>query len=74
MTANDWVMSLDNPTRARYEADKLWNQGLRATDREILQLQYGYDDHDADILCAVLAERERAADAQLKTYNPDLGF
>ena len=74
MTPNEWVMSLDNPTRAKYDADRLWRQGLRASDRTIIQLQYGYDDHDTDILCQVLAERERVADNILETYNPELGF
>ena len=71
---NQWVMSMDNPTRARYTALSLFQQGIRATDRTIIQLQYGYNDHDADILCSVLDEMEKIADHNLANYNPDLGF
>lgn len=74
MSANDWVMSLDNPTRAKYAADHLWKQGLRAEHKTIIMLQYGYDEHDADILCSVLAERAQIADYRLEKYNPELGF
>ena len=71
---NDWVMSMDNPTRARYTAYSLFHQGIRSSDRTIIQLQYGYNDHDADILCAVLANMEQIANYNLEHYNPDLGF
>jgi hypothetical protein len=74
MTANEWVNSLDNPTRARYAAARLWQQGLRAGDRTIIQLHYGYNDHDADILCSRLAKLESIANNRLKDFNPDIGF
>ena len=72
--ANDWVNSLDNPTRAKYEAHILWQQGLRSSDRTILNLQYGYNDHECDILCAILENAERVADHNLKEFNPEIGF
>ena len=71
---NGWAMSMDNPTRARYTANSLFLQGIRSSDRTIIQLQYGYNDHDADILCTVLANMEQIADYNLEHYNPDLGF
>jgi len=74
MKPNEWVISLDNPTRARYTAARIWQQGLRAGDRTIIQLHYGYDDHDTDIICARLAELEQIANNRLKDFNPDLGF
>lgn len=74
MDVNKWVMSCDNPTRAKYEADKLWKQGIRSGDRTIIQLQYGYNDKDTEIICAQLAEWESAANHRLKYYNPELGF
>ena len=74
MTANEWVMSLENPTCAMYTADRLWQQGLRASDREVLRLCYGYTDRDLDILCDVLQKWEDAANHNLKYYNPELGF
>lgn len=74
MDPNEWVTSLDNPTRARYVAHSLWTQGIRSSDRVIIHLQYGYTDHETDILCSVLAEMERVAQARLKDYNPDIGF
>ena len=74
MSITDWVNSLDNPTNARYTAHRLWKQGLRASDRTILELQYGYTGHDLDVLCSVLAEMEQTANNKLKDYNPDLGF
>lgn len=74
MTLSEWVNSLDNPTRARYTAARLWQQGLRSGDRVVIQLNYGYDDHDADILCARLADLEQIANTRLKDFNPDIGF
>ena len=71
---NAWVMSVDNPTRARYEAHSLFQQGIRCTDRTIIQLQYGYNDHEADILCSILDEMEKVANRNLADYNPDIGF
>lgn len=70
MDVNKWVMSCDNPTRAKYEADKLWRQGIRSGDHTIIQLQYGYSEHDTDILCGILERWERRA----KYFNPNLGF
>ena len=70
MNPNDWVMSLDNPTRARYVAARLWKQGLRSCDRTIIELQYGYTEHETDIICKRLAGME----AQTKDYNPEIGF
>lgn len=60
--------------RLRYDADRLWKQGIRSGDRTIIELQYGYSEHDAAILCEQLASRERVANHWLETYNPDLGF
>lgn len=74
MNPNEWVMSMDNPTRAKYEADRLWKQGLRAGDKTIIMLQYGYDEHDTNILCNVLAEKEQIANHRLDEYNPEIGF
>lgn len=74
MTPNEWVMSCDNPTRARYVADSLWKQGIRSGDRTIITQMYGYSEHDTDILCAVLADMERIAEVNMKNYNPELGF
>ena len=74
MTMTEWVNSMDNPTNARYAADRLWKQGLRASDRTILELMYGYTGHDLDVLCAVLDDMEQVADARLKYYNPEIGF
>lgn len=74
MNPNEWVMSMDNPTRARYAAECLWKQGIRASDRTAIILCYGYNEHEADILCKILADRERIAEAWKETYNPDLGF
>ena len=71
---SEWVNSLDNPTRARYAAENLWKQGLRAGDRTIIILQYGYTEYEADILCEILAERERVANKWLAEYNPEIGF
>jgi len=73
MSANDWVMSLDNPTRAAYAAHSLWKQGIRSADRVIINLQYGYNDHETDILCAKLEEMERVANHRLEEFNPDIG-
>lgn len=70
MDLTEWVMSLDNPTRARYAADRLWKQGIRSGDKEIIMLCYGFTEHDADILCKRLASME----AQTKDYNPEIGF
>lgn len=74
MTLSEWVNSIDNPTNAKYVAHSLWQQGLRASDRTILELQYGYTGHDLDVICAVLEEMESIANNRLKDYNPDLGF
>ena len=74
MTANEWVMSLDNPTRARYVAHGLWKQGLRASDRDVIQLCHGYTDHEMDVRCSMLQRMEETADNYLRNYNPDLGF
>lgn len=60
--------------RLRYPALSLWKQGIRSGDRTIIQLQYGYSDHETDILCLILASMEETANAYLKDYNPDLGF
>ena len=65
--AYDW-------NRLRYPADSLWQQGIRSCDRTVIMLMYGYSGYDADILCEILAERERVADYYLNYYNPDLGF
>lgn len=73
-TANEWVMSLDNPTRAKYEAYRLWNEGIRAKDQVLLPLCYGYSDYETDILCDVLQEMEDLADHELLMFNPELGF
>lgn len=70
MDLHKWLMSCDNPTRAKYEADLLWEQGIRSGDRTIITLQYGYSEHDADILCSILARWE----ASTKDYNPEIGF
>jgi len=72
--AYDWVTSLDNPTRAKYAAHRLWKQGIRSLDRTVITLVYGYNEHETDILCSVLDELERIANARLDDYNPDLGF
>lgn len=74
MDLHEWVNSLDNPTRAKYDAVKLWEQGIRSGDRTIITLMYGYNDHEADILCSRLARMEEIANNRLKDYNPDLGF
>lgn len=74
MDANEWVISLDNPTRARYTAARLWQQGLRSGDRTIIQLHHGFNDHEMDIICARLAELERIANNRLNDFNPDLHF
>jgi len=74
MDLTEWVNSLDNPTRAKYVAHSLWQQGLRSGDRTILELQYGFNPHEVEIISARLAELESIADARLKDYNPDLGF
>ena len=74
MMPNEWVTSCDNPTHAKYIADGLWKQGLRAGDRTIIILQYGFSEHDADILCAVLARMEEVANHNLQNYNPEIGF
>lgn len=74
MSANDWVMSLNNLSRVKYVVDRLWKQGIRSEDRTIIMLQYGYDEYDADILCSALAEREQIANYRLKEYNPEIGF
>ena len=71
---SEWLNSMDNPTRAQYAAESLWKQGLRAGDRTIIILQYGYTEHEADILCEILAERERVANKWLDEYNPEIGF
>lgn len=60
--------------RMRYDSHRLWKQGIRSGDRTIIQLQYGYDDHDTEIICAQLAEWESAANHRLKEYNPEIGF
>ena len=70
MNPNDWVMSLDNPTRAKYEAHKLWKQGLRSGDRIAIQAVYGYTDHEMDCLCYWLD----AFYAKVKDFNPEIGF
>ena len=74
MDLNEWVMSCDNPTHAKYEADRLWQQGLRSGDRTIIILQYGYSEHDADILCSLLANFEAVATVRANYYNPEIGF
>lgn len=60
--------------RMRYDSHRLWKQGIRSGDKTIIQLQYGYDDKDTEIICAQLAEWESAANHRLKYYNPELGF
>ena len=60
--------------RLRYDADRLWKQGIRSGDRTIIELMYGYSEHDATILCDQLAERERITDHYLEDYNPEIGF
>lgn len=73
-TANEWAMSLDNPTRAKYTALGLWYEGIRASDRTVIELCYGFSERDTDILCEVLQRMEDVANNILKDYNPDLGF
>ena len=60
--------------RLRYPAHSLWKQGIRSGDSTIIELMYGYDQHDTEILCALLAELESIADARLRDYNPEIGF
>lgn len=40
-------------------AESLWNQGLRASDRTIIELQYGYTEPELTAICDLLGERER---------------
>lgn len=70
MDLYEWVMSIDNPTRAKYVAHRLWKQGVRSSDRTIIVLCYGHTEHEADILCEILKCFENRA----KDYNPDIGF
>lgn len=70
----EWVNSLENPTRARYAAARLWQQGLRAGDKDIIMLCHGYTEHEAEILSLRLAELEAIAEHRLADYNPDIGF
>ena len=46
---NEWVMSLDNPTRAKYEVHKLWKQGVRHGQTDKL-ISLGYNKHEIEIL------------------------
>jgi hypothetical protein len=45
--AKEWVMSLDNPTRARIVADRLWRTGVH-TRKELIAL--GYNEYECNIL------------------------
>ena len=66
-TAYEW-------NRLRYDAHRLWKEGLRAGDATIIELMYGYSPRDTEILCMILAEVEQVADARLANYNVDIGF
>lgn len=70
MNLTEWVNSLENPTRVKYDADRLRQQGIRSGDREVIILCYGYTEREADLLCA----RLKVLEAQRKDYNPDIGF
>lgn len=60
--------------RLRYDAVNLWKQGLRSGDHTIILLQYGYSERDTEILCLILKALEESADAEIRQYNPEIGF
>lgn len=70
MNPNKWVMSMDNPTRARHTAYRLWDEGIRSSDREIIILCYGYTENEADTLIKWL----KVLEARAENYNPEIGF
>lgn len=50
----------------------VWKQGIRASDRVIVNLIYGYSEADTDAICARLEEMERIANQRLGTA-PEAG-
>lgn len=73
MDIHAWITSIDNPTRAKYVAHKLWKQGTTSRDRASL-MQSGYSKHDADILCKVIRTFETLEKAKTDNFNKDIGF
>ena len=69
MNSNESI--LNNPALAESAADSLWSQGIRSGDRTIIELQYAYSVPETDVICAILAERERKANAWLHSQKSD---
>ena len=51
-------MKESNRAELEYMADNLFGNGWRAEDREELQEEYGFTDHELDTICELLEEYE----------------
>lgn len=69
-TSVEYLMSVFNPTHAKYTADRLWNEGIRSTDTVLMSSCYGYTPDEIDCLRPWFERWE----TQANEYNPDLGF
>lgn len=59
MSGKDLVHSFEGTTTPENAARILWEQGICSWNRTIINLQYGYNDHDTDLICACLSEMEK---------------